>query len=122
MPISSLSDSLAMSILQRLIGDVQGAGVQSRDRGEVGGGFGAIRSPSGPVTFPTAPGPSTLNDMVSGTFALPGNRGIQGQLLRMLGNSLQPNSPLAALGSMNPQLPRPFQFPEFVVPMLREFR
>ena len=43
-------------------------------------------------------------------------------LIALHDNALQPNSPLASLGSLNPRLPRATQFPEFVVPMLRQSR
>lgn len=119
MPLSSLSDSLAMSFLQQLMNGMDRGGI---DAGEVGGGFMVVPDPSGPFAIQRTPGPSTLNDMVSGMFTLPGNRGIQTQLLGLLGNSLQSNTPLSSLGSFNPQFPTPLQFPEFVVPMLRQSR
>ncbi len=122
MPAPSPLNPLAASFLQQLVRATQELGIHTRDTGEVGGGFMAIPDPSGPFTIRRRPGPTTLNDMVSGMFTLPGNRGIQTQLLQMLGNALQPNTPLAALGSFNPQLPRASQFPEFVVPMLRQSR
>ena len=111
MPISSLADSLAMTYLQQLM---RGMDRGRRDTGDVGGGFVAIPDPSGPITARRRPGPSTLNDMVSGSFFLPGNRGIQGQLLRMLGNALQPNSGISPFGTSAAQ------FPEFVVPMFKQ--
>ncbi len=121
MPVPSPLNPLAASFLQQLVRGTQELGIHTRDTGEVGGSFAATPFEGGILTIPGA-GPSTLSQAVSGMFSLPGNRGIQTQLLRMLGNALQPNSPLSSLGSFNPQLPRAFQFPEFVVPMFRQSR
>ena len=121
MPLSGLADSFAMSFLQQLVRQGAGSIPVGPDPGVVGGRFTALPFEGEILTNPGA-GPSTLSQVVSGMFSLPGNRGIQTQLLRMLGNALQPNSPLGSLGILNPQLPRASQFPEFVVPMLRQSR
>ena len=94
MPAPSPLNPLTAAFLQQL---VRPRGI-APDTGEVGGGFSFPRPSMAPpnnmiLSSPTPGGASTLNDMVSGTFTLPGNRGIQGQLLRMLGDALQLNKP-----------------------------
>lgn len=123
MPTPSPLNPLAAAFLQSLVRQGVGSIPVGPNPGVVGGGFrmrpnpgGFFSGPGEPFTMQTFPGPSTLNDMVSGMFALPGNRGIQTQLLRMLGNTLQPNSPLSAIGGLDAQ------FPETIVPMFRQSR
>ncbi len=94
MPISGLTNPLAMAFLQQFIQRVPPQG----DTGEVGGGFSFPRPSMAPpnnmiLSSPLPGGATTLNDMIQGTFTLPGNRGIQTQLLRMLGDALQFNKP-----------------------------
>lgn len=109
MPISGLTNPLAMSFLQQFIRRVPPQG----DTGEVGGSFSFIPPPIAPpnnmiLSSPLPGGATTLNDMIQGTFTLPGNRGIQTQLLRMLGDALQFNKP-------------GIQFPGFGVPRFERF-
>ncbi len=109
MPISGLTNPLAMSFLQQFIRRVPPQG----DTGEVGGSFSFTPPPIAPpnnniLSSPLPGGATTLNDMIQGTFTLPGNRGIQTQLLRMLGDALQFNKP-------------GIQFPGFGVPRFERF-
>ncbi len=94
MPISGLTNPLAMTFFQQLL---RNGGI-APDTGEVGGSFSFVPPPIAPpnnmiLSSPLAGGATTLHDLIPGTFTLPGNRGIQTQLLRMLGDALQFNKP-----------------------------
>ena len=113
MALSNLTNPLAMAFLQQFLrGGSMGGGI-APDTGEVGGGFSFPRPPIAPpnnniMSSPLPGGATTLNDMIQGTFTLPGNRGIQTQLLRMLGDALNLNKP-------------GIQFPGFGVPRFERF-
>ena len=94
MPISNLTNPLAVAFLRQVIQRVPPQG----DTGEVGGSFSFPRPQVAPpnnniLSSPSPGGATTLNDLLQGTFTLPGNRGIQTQLLGMLGDALQFNKP-----------------------------
>ena len=98
MPLSNLTNPLAMAFLQQFLqGGSMGGGI-APDTGEVGGGFSFPRPPIAPpnnniLSSPLPHAAPTLNNVLQGTFSLPGNRGIQTQLLRMLSDALQFNKP-----------------------------
>ncbi len=94
MALSNLTNPLAMAFLQQVIQRFPPQG----DSGEVGGGFTFPRPPIAPpnnniLSSPLPLAAPTVNNVLQGMFTLPGNRGIQTQLLRMLGDALQFNKP-----------------------------
>ena len=110
MPIQSLLSPSLGVYLQDLLRERQKMFRPGDDRGEVGGSFSylppPVVPPNGMILSSPLPGTApTLNNVLQGTFTLPGNRGIQTQLLRMLGNLLTPNSNAAT--RMFGQVPPP---------------
>ena len=98
MPISSLTNPLTMTFLQQLLRRRSMGGGIAPDTIEVGGSFSFPRPSMAPpnnniLSAPLPQGAPTLNNVLQGTFTLPGNRGIQTQLLRMLSDPLHLNKP-----------------------------